>query len=492
MFAKEISYGMRRLRQRPGFTLTVLLILGLGIGANTAIFSLLDAIALRPLPYPDPDRLVKIWSTAPEQGIEQVEVSFTKFRRLRQSESLASAAVYFEDTFNLTESGNPESLKGIHISRDFFDVLGIEPLIGRRILPAEDAKGGADVVLLSHGFWRRRFGSDPGVVGRTLRLEGRPHQIIGVMPEVLRFPFRDTQVWLPRPQEIRLLDEPLVEAGTAYLLMLARLKPGVSLEAARADVNRISRAYNADLPENTDSIFALKVVPFNEELVGGARSILFLLFGGVALVLVIACADVASLLLAQGLARQRELSIRISLGATGGQLIRQMIVEGVLLSLLGGLVGLLLAAGGLRLLVALEVGNLPRLDQAGLDARAFAFALAVSLLTGVIFSLAPAFQTLRTEASSELRGSLQKSGARRRSRTQAALVIVEVAVALTLLIAAGLFLASFRRLTAVDVGFNPERLITLQITLPTSKYPGSEQQQVFFNELLGRVRALPG
>jgi putative ABC transport system permease protein len=492
MLKRELLYGLRRLRQRPGFTLIALLILGLGIGANTAIFSLLDAVALRPLPYPQPDRLVKVWSTAPEQGIEQVEVSYTKFRRLRQSEALAAVTVYFEEAFNLTETGNPESLSGIKISRDFFDVLGIEPVVGRRILPAEDAKGGADVVLLSHGFWQRRFGSDPGVIGRTLRLEGRPYQIIGVMPAVLRFPFRDVQIWLPRPQEISLLPEPAIEAGTSYLQMLARLKPGVSPEAGLADVNRISQAYNADFPENTDSTFALKMVPLNEELVGGARSILFLLLGGVILVLVIACADVASLLLAQGLARQRELAIRISVGASGGQLMRQMIVEGVLLSLLGGLLGLLLAAGGLRLLVALELGNLPRLDQAGIDVRAFAFALAVSLLTGVVFSLAPAFQTLRTEASSELRGSLQKSGARRRGRTQAALVIVEVAVALTLLIAAGIFFSSFRRLTSVDVGFNPERLITLRVALPTSKYPGIEEQRVFFNDLLERVRALPG
>lgn len=492
MLKRELLYGLRRLRQRPGFTLIALLILGLGIGANTAIFSLLDAIALRPLPYPDPDRLVKVWSTAPEQGIEQVEVSYTKFRRLRQSEALAAVTVYFEDAFNLTETGNPESLRGAKISRDFFDVWGIEPVVGRRILPAEDEKGGADVVLLSHGLWQRRFASDPGVVGRTLRLEGRPYQVIGVMPEVLRFPFRDVQIWLPRPQEITLLPEAAIEGGASYLQMVARLKPGVSLEAGRAEIGRIASAYNADFAGNTDATFALKVVPLNEELVGNARSILFLLLGGVVLVLVIACADVASLLLAQGLARQRELAIRISVGASGGQLVRQLIVEGVLLSLLGGLAGLLLAAVGLRLLVALELGNLPRLDQAGLDARAFAFALAVSLLTGVIFSLAPAFQTLRTEASSELRGSLQKSGARRRGRVQAALVVVEVAVALTLLIAAGLFLASFRRLTSVDVGFNPERLMAMQIALPSSKYPGIEEQKVFFNELLGRVRALPG
>jgi putative ABC transport system permease protein len=492
MLGKEFSYGLRRLQQRPGFTLIALLILGLGIGANTAIFSLLDAIALRPLPYPHPERLVQIWSTAPEQGIDQVEVSYTKFRRLRESRQLAAVTVYYEDSFNLTESGSPETLDGARISRDFFDVWGVEPVLGRRILPTEDAKGGADVVLLSQGLWQRRFARDPQIVGKTLHLEGRPYQIIGVMPEVLRFPFRDVQIWLPRPQEISLIPEAGVEAGSSYLQAVARLKPGVSLEAGRAEIEQIARSYNQDFAGNADATFALKAVPLNQELVGDARSMLFLLLGGVGLILVIACADVASLLLAQGMARQRELAIRISVGASGGQLVRQMLVEGVLLSLLGGAVGLVLAEGGLRLLIALQPGNLPRLDQAGLDARALAFALGVSLLTGIVFSLAPAFQTLKTEAGSELRGSLQKVGARRRGRAQATLVVVEVAMALTLLIAASLFLASFRRLTSVDLGFNPERLLTMKIALPPAKYPEIDQQKVFFQELLDRVRGLPG
>jgi putative ABC transport system permease protein len=348
------------------------------------------------------------------------------------------------------------------------------------------------VVLLSQGLWQRRFARDPQIVGKTLHLEGRPYQIIGVMPEVLRFPFRDVQIWLPRPQEISLIPEAGVEAGASYLQAVARLKPGVSLEAGRAEIEQVARSYNADFAGNADATFALKVVPLNEQLVGDARSMLFLLLGGVGLILVIACADVASLLLAQGMARQRELAIRISVGASGGQLVRQMLVEGVLLSLLGGVVGLVLAAGGLRLLIALQPGNLPRLDQAGLDARALAFALGVSLLTGIVFSLAPAFQTLRTEAGSELRGSLQKVGSRRRGRAQATLVVVEVAMALTLLIAASLFLASFRRLTSVDLGFNPERLLTMKIALPPAKYPEIDQQKVFFQELLDRVRSLPG
>lgn len=492
MLGTELSYGLRRLRQRPGFTLIALLILGLGIGANTAIFSLLDAVVLRPLPYPDPERLVQIWSTAPDQGIEQVEVSYTKFRRLRQSRQLAAVTAYYEDNFNLTESGNPESVHGARISRDFFEVMGIEPVLGRRFLPAEDEKGGADVVLLSHGLWQRRFGGDPKAVGSVLHLEGRPFEVIGVMPEVLRFPFRDVHIWLPRPQEIALLPEPAIEGGASYLFVLARLAPGVSQEQGRSEIERIARSYNADFPANSDATFALKVVPLNEQLVGNTRSALFLLLGAVGLVLVIACADVASLLLAQGLVRHRELAIRVAVGASGRQLVRQLLVEGVLLSMLGGAVGLGLAAVALRLLVALQPGNLPRLDEVALDGRAFAFAVIVSLLTGVLFSLVPAFQTLRTEASVEMRGNLQKASTKRRGLAQGTLVVVEVALALTLLIAAGLFVASFRRLTSVDMGFNPDRLMTMQIALPATKYPEMEQQRVFFNELLGRVRRLPG
>lgn len=492
MLGRELSYGLRRLRQRPGFTLIALLTLGLGIGANTAIFSVLDAVALRPLPYPDPEQMVQIWSTAPDQGVEQVEVSYPKFRRLRQSPQLAGVTVYYEDTFNLTESSNPESLHGARISRDFFDVWGIEPLLGRRILPAEDQKGGADVVLLSQGFWQRRFGSDPKAVGSVLHLEGRPFEIIGVMPEVLRFPFKDVQIWLPRPQEITLLPEAVVEGGASYLKVVARLRPGVTFDQGSAEIERIARAYNADFAGNSDSTFQLKMVPLDEELVGKVRSTLWLLLGAVGVVLVIACADVASLLLAQGLTRHRELAIRISVGASSEQLVRQMLVEGVLLSLLGGAVGLALAAGGIRLLVAFQPGNLPRLDQVGLDARTFVFALFVSVLTGVLCSLAPAFQTLKTEASSELRGTLQKPGARRRGGAQAVLVVVEVAFALMLLIAAGLLLASFRRLSAVDMGFNPAGLMAMKIALPPAKYPEIEQQRVFFTEMLDRVRALPG
>jgi len=493
MLGKELSYGWRRLQQRPGFTLTALLILGLGIGANTAIFSLLDEVALRPLPYREPDRMVKIWATAPDQGIAQVEVSHTKFEALRdRSQKLAAVTVYYKDNFNLTESGSPESLEGARISKEFFDVWGVDPVVGRRFSAAEDAKGGADVLLLSQGYWKRRFGGDPHVVGKILHFEGRPFEVIGVMPDVLRFPFKTTEVWLPRPQEFALLPEPMILQGASYLEAAARLKPGVSVDQARAEIDQISQTYDKTYPAYTDAHFNLKTVPLNDELVGDARKNLLLLLGAVGLVLVIACADMASLLLVQGLARHRELAIRIAVGASREQIVRQMIVEGVLLSLLGGAFGLVLAYYGLHLLVSMQAADLPRLDQVGLNGHAFLFAAFVSLVTGVLFSLAPAFQTLRTEASAQLRGSLQKPGARKRNPAQALLVIAEVALALTLLIGAGLLVTSFTRILSVDAGFDPQKLIALQISLPGSKYPDAERQRVFFTQLLDNVRALPG
>ena len=493
MLGKELSYGWRRLQQRPGFTLTALLILGLGIGANTAIFSLLDEVALRPLPYREPDRMVKIWATAPDQGIDQVEVSHSKFQALRdRSQKIAAITVYYRDTFNLTETGSPESLEGARISKEFFDVWGVDPVVGRRFSAAEDAKGGADVLLISQGYWKRRFAGDPHVVGKILHFEGRPFEVIGVMPDVLKFPFKTAEVWLPRAQEFALLPEAMIDKGASYLEAAARLKPGVTVEQARAEMGQISQTYNKTYPDYTDAHFNLKMVPLNDELVGDARKNLLLLLGAVGLVLVIACADMASLLLVQGLARHRELAIRIAVGASREQIVRQMIVEGVLLSILGGALGLVLAYYGLRLLVSMQAADLPRLDQVGLNSHAFIFAAFVSLLTGVLFSLAPAFQTLRTEASAQLRGSLQKPGSKRRNPAQGMLVIAEVALALTLLIGAGLLVTSFTRLLSVDVGFDPQKLMAMQISLPGTKYPDAERQRLFFTQLLDSVRTLPG
>jgi putative ABC transport system permease protein len=489
---QDLRYGLRRLRQSPGFTLIAVLALGLGIGANTAIFSLLDAVVLRPLPYPHPERLVQIWASSPEQGLTEAEVSVPKFRELRDSGAFASVTAYHDEDVNLSGRGDPEVLHGKRISREFFDVWGVEPLLGRRFSPAEDQKGGGDVVMLGEGLWRRRFAGDPGIVGRAVRLEGKPFTVVGILPDILRFPFRDIQIWLPRAQEFALIPEAAAEQGAGFLNVAARLKPG-TLTAARGEARRINGRYAQKLPENHDARFRLDLVPMSEQLVGNVRASLFLLLGAVGLVLLIACADVANLLLAQGLSRRKEVAIRMAMGASAGRVVRQMLAEGIVLALLGSLAGLALAYGGLRLLVAFHPANLPRLDEVGIDVRVLLFTLLLSLLTGVLFSLIPALQSLRTEATAQLKESSRGSTAGpRHARAQGIFVAAEVAVALVLLIAATLLIQSFRQLSRVDLGFNPAGLLSMQIVLPDAKYPDRAHQRVFFEQVLERVRALPG
>jgi putative ABC transport system permease protein len=491
----DLRYGLRRLRQTPGFTLIAVLALGLGIGANTAIFSLLDAVVLRPLPYRQPERMVQVFMRFPEQGLEKTEVSVPRFRVLRDSGAFASLAAYHEEDLNLTEQGDPEVLHGERISRGFFAVWAVEPLLGRRFSAAEDTKGGGDVALLSEGLWRRRFAADPGIAGKAIRLDGRPFTIVGVMPDVLRFPFREIEVWLPRPEELAQIPEDSVERGAGFLDMAGRLKPGSSLAAVKAEARRIDAQYAQSYPGNLDTAFHFQLIPLGEQLVGEARSSLALLLGAVALVLLIACADVANLLLAQGLARRKEVAIRQAMGASSARVVRQRLVEGVILSLLGSLVGLALAYGGLRLLVALHPANLPRIDQVGIDAPVLAFTLALALVTGVLFSLIPALQSLRTATATaaQLRDSSRGATASRaRARAQGLFVAAEVALALVLLIGATMLLESFRRLSRVDLGFKPAGLLALQISLPTAKYPDRERQRAFYDQVLERVRTLPG
>jgi putative ABC transport system permease protein len=491
---QDLKYGLRRLRQSPVFTLIAVLVLGLGIGASSAIFSLLDAVVLRPLPYPDPDRMVRIWLHSPEEGLDQSPSSVPRLRMLREAGLFAALTAYHDEDFNLTERGDPEVLHGERIDHEFFAVWGIAPLLGRHFSAADDQKGGADVVMLSAGFWRRRFGGDPGLVGKTLRLEGRPHTVVGVMPDVLRFPFRTVQVWLPRAQEMALLPEATVERGAGFLDLAARLKPGTSLPAVRKDALRIGDRYSKTFPSNLDAPFRFEMAPMAGQLVGGeVRSRLGLLLGAVVLVLLIACADVANLLLVQGLARRKEVAIRMAMGASAGRVIRQQVAEGVALALLGSLVGLALAWAGLRLLIAAHSANLPRLDQVGIDGRMLLFTLLLSLLTGVLFSLIPALQSLRAGAAAQLKESSRGSTAGPgRTRAQGLFVAAEVALALVLLIGAALLIGSFRRLTEVDLGFNPAKLLSMRLTLPSTKYPDRGSQRVFYETVLERVRSLPG
>lgn len=490
----DVSRGARRLLRQPGFTALAVVVLALGIGANTAVWSLLDGVVLSPLPYAEPERLVQVWATAPELGLDRVPVSFTKFRELTQgSETLAAIAAYQNESFNLTTAEDPRSFGGMRVSRGFFDVFRVEPAVGRRFLPAEDAKGGGDVVILSEGLWRRRFGADPGILGRALPLDGKTYTVVGVAPEVLRFPFGEAEIWAPRADALSFLSEEDVEAGAGYLNVVARLAPGATVESAQAEADRVSRRYAEQFPGRMDAPFRLAIVPLAEQLVGPLRAQLGLLLGAVALVLLIACVDVGNLLIAQGISRRREMAVRVALGASRGRVVRQLLGEGIALGLAGGLLGLALAWAALALLVAANPADLPRLDEVGLDGRALAFTLAVSLAAGLVSSLAPAREALSADPAGAFQdGGRAATGGPARQRAQGLLVAAEVALALVLLIGAGLLIQSFRRLSAVDLGFDPEDLLAINVALPVATYPTAAERRVFFEEVLERVRRLPG
>ncbi|HEV7518907.1 MAG TPA: ABC transporter permease, partial [Thermoanaerobaculia bacterium] len=488
---REIRQSLRTLEKRPGLTATAVLTLGLGLGASTAIFSLLDTVALRPLPYRDADRLVEIGSAVP--GLKDLRgVSWPKFQALAAaSRETTAVTAYYTSAFGLTERGRPEEISGARISGGFSDVWGVAPLLGRTFSAAEEKPGGGNVVLLSAGFWRQRFGGDPAILGRSLEIEGLPTTIIGVLPDVLRFPFGDVEIWLPRPDEASFMSRKALELGAGYLEVVARLRPGVPLAAAQRDLDRIVASYRADLPGQTDAAFSLAGLPLEEHLVGTTRTSLLVLLAAVGLVLLIACADVANLLLADGLARRREIAARIALGAGRRHIFGQALRLSLLIAGGGGVLGLLLAYGGLKLLVAANPADLPRLGEVALSGRALAFAFLVTALAGILAGLAPAWQTWRTDPKSFLaeRGA---TGERRGGWGQGLLVTVQIALALVLFSAAGLLLRSLDRVNGMQLGFAPDHLMFVEVTLPGAKYPGVAERRVFFEGLLERLRGLPG
>lgn len=490
---RDIGQSIRRLLRRPGLTATAVVTLTLAIGANAAIFSLLDTVALRPLPYRDADQLVKIGAAVPGQDDLQ-EVSWPKLQALvEQSRATAAVAATYQSTFGLTERDRPEELSGVRVSGGFFDVWGVEPVLGRTFTADEQKPGGPNVALLSYGFWRQRFGGDRSVVGRSLDLEGVPTTIVGVLPDVLRFPFGDVQIWLPRPDEVTFMPRKYVDLGAGYLQVTARLKPGVSLTAAQREIDGIVAAYRQDRPGQLDTAYSLAAKPLNELLVGSTRSTLLILLAAVTLVLLIACADVANLLLADGLSRRREIAARVALGAGRRQIFGQALRESLLIAGAGGVLGVLLAHWALRLLVAVNPADLPRIHEVALSGRALAFALLVTAVAGVLAGLAPAWQTLRTDPKTFLaEGDRGAAGGARASWGQGLLVTVQVALALVLLSAAGLLLRSLQHVNGMELGFDPDGLLFVQVTLPEAKYPGVTERRVFFEALLDRVRGIPG
>ena len=494
---RDIRQSARRLLRRPGLTGTAVAMLALAIGANTAIFSLLDTVALRPLPYQDADRLVLIGSAVP--GLPGLRpISWPRFQMLAaRSGGTVDVTAYYEASFGLTEKDRPEELTGVRVTGSFFAVWGVRPILGRTFTAEEEKADGGAVVLLSESFWRKRFGGDRGIVGKRVDIDGLPTTVIGVLPDVLRFPFKEDQIWLPRPDSVTFMNRATQEKGVGYLQVVGRLRPGVSPAAMRRDLLRISASYREIFPDRLDTVFPLTAQALDDHLIGSARGNLLMLLAGVGLVLLIACADVANLLLADGLARRREIAVAVALGAGRRRIFAQAVRESVLLAAAGGALGVLLAAGGLRLLVAAQSAgqsaDLPRLDDVALSSRALAFAVLVTAVSGLLAGLAPAWQTLRTDPKSFLSaGEPGAAGGRRSGWAQGLLVTVQVALALVLLAASGLLLRSLHRVNGVPLGFDPAGLQFVEITLPEAKYPSAAARRACFEQLVDRVRQIPG
>ena len=496
---QDLRYGLRMLLKRPGFTLIAVVTLALGIGANTAIFSVVNAVVLRPLAFKEPDRLVMIWETMPGNDRRWVAPgNFVDWQK--QNHSFEQIAGFANTNLNLTGTGEPEKLTGVAVSTNIFSTLGVEAALGRTFLPEDDTSAGGRVAVLSDGLWQRRFGADPNILGRAITLDDKSYTVVGVMPQGFRFPVQ-SEIWIPGgkgsavPPSLgaQFPDSDLaVERDIHIYSVVGRLKPGVTLAQAQAEMTTIGGRLAEAYP-NTNSGLGVNLIPLHQQIVGGISSILFILLGAVAFVLLIACTNVANLLLAHATQRERELAIRLALGAGRFRLIRQMLTESLLLSLTGGALGLLVAMWGVDLFVGLSPGDIPRLNEVGTDIRLLGFTLLISLLTGLGFGLLPALQATRLDPQYALKegGTKATEGLRRRGARNL-LVISELALAQVLLIGAGLLIMSFLRLQAVEPGFNPENLLTARLSLSVSKYKEQNKKIVFYDQVLERLRAVPG
>ncbi|HYE65886.1 MAG TPA: ABC transporter permease, partial [Pyrinomonadaceae bacterium] len=486
---QDLRYGVRVLWKSPAFTLVAIVALALGIGANSAIFSIVDTVLLRPLPYKDPDRLVMVWEERSKLGFPRDTPAPANFIDWRdQNQVFEGMAAFTSLSFNLTGAGDPERIDGQRVTAGFFPLLGVEPLVGRPFLTEEDQPGRNQVVVMSHSLWARRFNSDTNIIGKPLTLNGESFIVVGVMPPSFKFPSPNDELWIP----IAFDSSEASRRGSHYLQVIARLKPQINLKQAQSEMDTIAARLQAQYPQTNTSV-GVALTPLHEQLVGDIRSSLLILLGAVGFVLLIACANVANLLLARAAARQKEIALRIALGAGRLRLIRQFLTESVLLAVIGGGLGLLLSVWGINLLEAFIPDSISQARAIPINLRVFVFTLLVSLLTGVIFGLVPALQASKTNLNETLKeGGRDSAAGTHSNRARSLLVIAEVALALVLLIGAGLLIKSFIRLRSVDPGFRTDHLLTMKIVLPELKYPDKEKRAAFYTELLNRIETLPG
>lgn len=505
---KDIRYGIRSLLRQPGFTAVAVITLALGIGANSAVFSVVNAVILRPLPFKTPDQLVVVWETSAElakdrQSLGQKLGSFPDvsgncatsvpgFLAWRdQTRVFEDVAAYndFTRRLALTGEGEPEEVLGVEVSPNFFSLLGTQAALGRTFTTDNAEGSNGDVVVLSYGLWQRRFGADPNIVGKTTTMSGKSYAIVGIAPPSFRFPRRE-DVWIPLA---RATDEDLHDRKSRYLDVIARLKPGVSLQQAQAELQTLASRQAQDYPLSNKG-WSVALVPLHRQLVGEVRSKLLTLFGASGFVVLIACANLAALLLARGATRRREMAIRAAMGASRLRLARQTLIESVLLAILGGGAGILLAIWGMEILRSISPPDIQQLSELKVDLRLLGFAFGSSVFTGLLFGIAPALEGSNPDLHETLKEGSQWSGTSGRSnRLRNALVVSEVALALVLLTGAGLMINTLAHLYKSDRGFDAQRLLTLRTSLPASKYPAhSSQRAAFFDQVIERIDSIPG
>ena len=493
-FLMDVRYGVRMLRKSPGFAFVAVLTLALGIGANTALFSVIDAVLLRPLPFRDPARLVSVHSTDPRDSSQGGEISYPAFLDWRsQSHSLEAMSVWNDSSFTYTGGDQPESVRGVMVSANLFSMLGVAPALGRAFTLSEDQPSVEQLpVVLSYEFWQSHFGGDPAVLGRALTLDNEKYSVVGVMPEGFQFPVQRERVelWTTVARDLRGKNGMATQRDVSYLQVIARLKPGVEILQAQSDVMSVQDRLNRQYPETRPR--AVKVQLEAERITGAMRPALMILLGAVGFVLLIACANVASLLLARATVRQKEFMVRAALGASQWTIVRQLLTESILLAMAGGALGLLLAYWATSALVAMAPEGLARTSDIAVNFRVLGFTFIAALGTGVLFGLAPAMQASRSDLNDVLcasgRGSSAGPGG---TRLRSVLVASQLAIALVLLTGAGLLLRSFQRLQHVDPGFRADHVLTFLLEVPSQRHPGA-QRTVFVRELLESTRALPG